>query len=81
MVSKQNFRSITVKHFAMLTPHEKICFILTLWRPNNFTPIHCLIGSVGQPLAFRLGGSSLHAGGAPTLLELGSPFSDVLQHW
>ncbi len=50
-------------------------------RPWSFTPTQSLTGLVGQPFASHIRGSGSHPGGAPTLLELRCPVSNVLLHW
>jgi hypothetical protein len=46
-----------------------------LWSSCILTPLHSLTGPVGQPFSSRPGGQ--RSGDAPTLLELGSPVSNV----
>jgi hypothetical protein len=49
--------------------------------PAFLTPLHSLTGPVDQLFCFLFRGSGLCPGDAPTLLELGSPVSNVsLQH-
>jgi hypothetical protein len=44
------------------------------------TPLKSLTGPVGQPFASCLGGSGSRPRDAPTVLELGSPVSNVSLH-
>ncbi len=73
-----------------LIRHEKISIppvgsvnlMVCLWRPWNFTPIHSLIGPVGQPFASRPGGQRFASQAClNSQWNRVSPVNAVSLHW